>query len=71
MIQLLALVIKAQTELIDQQQAKIAEATAVIDNQNKTIDGLALLIKQYEGLIASIAIREQIAEAFKKHYSLS
>ena len=64
MMRLLALVIETQKELIEQQQIKLEQAKAVIERQHQD------LVKM-ESIIYHIVIREQMADAFKKHYGLN
>ncbi len=64
MIQLMALVIKAQVELIDQQNHTIEQLKAVVERQHQDL-------AKMEALVNSIVVREQVADAFKKHYGLN
>ncbi|MCK9600257.1 MAG: hypothetical protein M0R06_14530 [Sphaerochaeta sp.] len=64
MIQLMMLVIKAQVELIDQQNHTIEQLKAVLERQHQDL-------AKMEALVNSIVIREQIADAFKKHYGVN
>lgn len=64
MIQLMMLVIKAQVELIDQQNHTIEQLKAVVERQHQDL-------AKMEALVNSIVVREQVADAFKKHYGLN
>ena len=64
MIQLMMLIIKAQKELIDQQNTQLEQDKAVIERQHQD------LVKM-KAIIDHIVIREQMADAFKKHYGLN
>jgi glutamate racemase len=58
------LVIKAQVELIDQQNHTIEQLKAVLERQHQDL-------AKMEALVNSIVVREQVADAFKKHYGLN
>jgi phage shock protein A len=60
----MALVIKAQVELIDQQNHTIEQLKAVVERQHQDL-------AKMEALVNSIVVREQVADAFKKHYGLN
>jgi len=64
LIQLMMLVIKAQVELIDQQNHTIEQLKAVVERQHQDL-------AKMEALVNSIVVREQVADAFKKHYGLN
>jgi len=64
LIQLMMIVIKAQVELIDQQNHTIEQLKAVLERQHQDL-------AKMEALVNSIVIREQIADAFKKHYGVN
>ena len=63
-MRLLALVIETQKELIEQQQIKLEQAKAVIERQHQDL-------AKMNAIINHIVIREQMADAFKKHYGLN
>ena len=64
MIQLMMLVIKAQVELIDQQNHTIEQLKAVLERQHQDL-------AKMNAIINHIVIREQIADAFRQHYGLN
>jgi len=64
LIQLMMLVIKAQKELIDQQNTQLEQDKVVIERQHQDL-------AKMNAIINHIVIREQIADAFKKHYGVN